>query len=757
MSITWRRFSEAERGTWLRAYGLDTLVWRVDPYLGWAAERGLVGADAWFPLLIQLTGTTAKDFALEVNKAPRSDGLPSFAWVPPWYERPAPNLGPTSFLVAWVTEAFFRALGTPKSYVRKHVERFEFGWADVPPPPEAVRRRAHEDHDDVALNEPPLAPFSAVDPSDLVVRRDEAVLGIVDDGIAFAHARFLARDGTSRVRAFWDQRSPVDEPEFKPQAPITHGVAWTGDEIGDLMGVHRHADRVDEDELYASVGQEQVSQRARHGTHVLDVAAGLDPGSAHPPAIVAVQLPARIAADASGALLAPHLFDGVRYIVDRADRHAEARTGGDPNAGPFPVVVNLSYGLIGGPHDGSSLLESALANLVAAREGSFDPTRPQDGLQPGPAAQSFPLSIVLAAGNGALERGHAQFTAARGTTRALRWRIPPDSLTSSYLELWLGHATPDANGAAIKLRVVPPVPTDVDMDPVGAGQCAHLLATTWTEGQAPIDRSLVASVAYMPESAPGNAGGWKSHYADRDMILVAVAPTDGFESDRAWAPAGLWTVEVINEGNEDVEVHAWIRRNDSPFGSRTGGRQSWFEDDDYRVVDDEGRLEEHDDPASSTPIRRSTTLNGIATGRNVLVVGAQRGDLGAAAPYTAQGPVVPGAAVGAPWRLGPDLLAPADRSVARPGVPAAGTRSGSVVFLNGSSVAAPSFARRMAEVLATGTAKSTLDAFTAVTQAIAAPAQGKPANVPLDVEHKRAGLRRLARPYWSAPDDPDDT
>jgi hypothetical protein len=80
-----------------------------------------------------------------------------------------------------------------------------------------------------------------------------------------------------------------------------------------------------------------------------------------------------------------------------------------------------------------------------------------------------------------------------------------------------------------------------------------------------------------------------------------------------------------------------------------------------------------------------------------------------------------------------------------------------MVFLNGTSVAAPSFARRMAEVLATGTAKSTLDAFTAVTNAIAAPAQGKPANVPLDVEHKRAGSRRLARPYWSAPDDPNDT
>ncbi|MFN7642946.1 MAG: hypothetical protein ACK5PW_07655 [Burkholderiales bacterium] len=754
MPISWSKPDVAARDVRLRAYGLTSLASRVDPFLAWAAERGLVDEDAWFPLLIQLVDTTARDFALEVNKAPLSAGGQPFAWIPPWYLRPGPNLGPTRFVAAWVTADFFRVLSVDGSYVARHVDRFEFGLTDSPPPPEALRLLDNQ----VPLNEPPAAPFAGIDEADLVARWDEAVLGIVDDGIAFVQSRFLGRDGKPRIRAFWDQRVPVEVPSFAPKAPITHGIERDGDEILELMDRHRHAGLVDEDELYEAAGQGQTGGRARHGTHVLDVAAGLDPGSAAAPAIVAVQLPSQIAADASGALLAPHVFDGVRYIVDRADRHAASVTAGPGSPGPLPVVVNLSYGLLGGPHDGSSVLECALADLVRAREGDFDPTRPEDGSQPTQAARSYPLSIVIAAGNAAQDRCHATFVATPGETRTLKWRIPPDSRTSSYLEVWLGHAKPDATGAVVRLRLVPPVPTVGDVHEVGPGECAHLHDDTWSTNAPSSDRSLVASVSYISESPGGNAKGWpKSYYNDRDMILAAVAPTDGFDTDRAWAPAGVWTVELINSGDDDIEVHAWIRRNDSPFGSRTGGRQSWFEDEDYRVFDDEGRLVQHDDPASSTPVRRSTTLNGIATGRNALVVGAQRDKDRIAAPYTAHGPVVPAAAAAAPWRQGPDLLAPADRSAARRGVPGAGTRSGSVVFLNGTSVAAPSFARRMVEQFAGGKAKSTLDAYTAAAEALAVPVQAMNATVPSDVERQRSGLRRLTDPYWVARDEPLET
>ena len=754
MPISWRAVDPATRDLRLRTYGLPGLGWRVDPFLAWAVECGLVDPQDLFPVLIQLVDATAESFASAIEESQMGPGRPMLAWIPSWYRRPGPNLGSTRFLVAWVTIDFFRALDAEQGPVGKFVERFEFGWSDMPPPQEAVRMRMRmgDAHGEPPRGELPAAPFAGRAADELVARHDEAVLGIVDDGIAFANARFLDRQGRPRIRAFWDQRVPVDAPAFMPKAPLSNGLEWDGDEILDMMAQNQHAGVVDEDALYASCGQAQVGARARHGTHVLDVAAGLDPSSPTSPAIVAVQLPSPIAADTSGALLAPHLFDGVRYIVDRADRYAEGLTGAEPNPGPFPVVVNLSYGLLGGPHDGSSLIEAALADLVAEREGSFNPTRPQDGMQPTTAPTPFPLSIVVAAGNTALDRCHGEFTATQGSTRTLKWHIPPDSRTCAYLEIWLGHATPDVTAAAITVRVIAPVSTTNAAVSVGPGECAQLHDDTWTTAAVPSDRSLVASVSYLPESPVGNAQNWKkTFYNDRDMILVAVAPTDGFETDRAWAPSGIWSVEVTNSGVEDIEVHAWIRRNDSPFGSWTGGRQSRFEDDDYRVFDDEGRVVQHDDPASATPIRRSTTFNGIATGRNVLVVGAQRADGDrVAAPYTAHGPVVPGAAADAPWRQGPDLLAPADRSAARPGVPGAGTRSGSVIHLNGTSVAAPAFARRLVEQFVEHKAASTLAAYAAAAEALAAPMQAS--------ERRRSGLRRLQVPYMTVreeePEDP---
>lgn len=758
MPITWFPMDAAKRDPRLRSYGLTNLGWRIDPFLAWSVERGLVDPNDFFPVLIQLVDMTAESFAIAIDEMQFGAGRPLIAWIPPWYRRPGPNLRATRFVVAWVTIDFFRALGAEKGPFRNFVERFEFGLSDAPPPTEAVLWRTRKAAGEQLQSAPPAAPFAGRTADELAAQQGEAVLGIVDDGIAFANARFLDRNGTPRVRAFWDQRLPVDVPAFVPKAPVSNGIEWDGDEVQDLITLHRHAGLVDEDELYASCGQAQVGARARHGTHVLDVAAGLDPGSATAPAIVAVQLPSSIAADASGALLAPHLFDGVRYIIDRADRYAEALNGNGPNPGPFPVVVNLSYGLLGGSHDGSSLIESAIADLVDAREGSFDPTRPENGVQATTAGTPYPLSFVIAAGNTALDRCHAAFTATHGSTRTLKWRIPPDSRTCAYLEIWLGHATPDATPSAITVRVIPPVATTNDALAVGPGQCAQLHEGTWTDAADLNERTLVASVSYLSESPVGADKDWsKTFYNDRDMILVAVAPTDGFETDRAWAPSGLWTVEVTNGGAEDIEVHAWIRRNDSPFGSRTGGRQSRFEDDDYRVFDDEGRIVEHDDPASATPIRRTTTLNGIATGRNVLVVGAQRAE-GArvATPYTAQGPVVPGAAADAPWRRGPDLLAPADRSAARPGMPGAGTRSGSVIHLNGTSIAAPAFARRLVEQFVEHKAASTLAAYTAAAEALAAPVQAARAPVPDDTERLRSGSRRLLRPYVASIDDPGD-
>lgn len=771
MALTWRE-PVASRGVQLEAFGLQSIVARVDPYFAWAAAKGLVPRTfttddgrkepCWYPVLIQLHGTTAEKFARAVNEPSANRPRSTIAWVPPWFVEAAPGLAGTTFVVAWVDWRFFSALATADSYVREHVQRFEFGMSDGVPPPEVLRILAEERGEHATASAVPPAPFAGSTPTP---QRGDAIVAIVDDGIAFAHARFRGRNGTSRIVAFWDQKVPRTHPWTTVPTPVTHGVEWPADppankglgtpaSLNELLVAHLHADVVDEDALYAAAAQAQAGTRARHGTHVLDLAAGLDrqPG-APSPAIVAVQLPEPTAADASGRLLAPQLLDGVRFAIDRADRHA-MRSG---RAGPLPIVVNLSYGLNGGPHDGSSLLELALAEIVALREGDLDPP----GATP---AVVHPVSIVVAAGNSAQARGHVAFTLGAGERRTLRWRIPPDSLTSAYLELWFGHGMPDTPVPKVGVRLLAPTPTDDDAptivhpafaDPdADRRDFAQLTDTTWAETDNALADRLVAQVAWVAEGK-GLASEPLSLYNDRDMVLAAIAPTAGLEAGRAWAPPGVWCVELSNEGSAAVEVHGWIRRNDTPFGSRAGGRQSWFEDVGYAVLRDDGRARVHDDPASDTPIRRTTTLNGIATGRNVVVVGAQREDDRSAAGYTAQGPTVPGSATEVVRRRGPDLIAPSDRSAARPGRLAAGTRSGSTVALNGTSVATPQVVRRIAEAFVAGAA-STPEALAAVRVQLAAPVQQASDIVPSDVEVLRSGTARLRSPYRATREDPHD-
>ena len=66
--------------------------------------------------------------------------------------------------------------------------------------------------------------------------------------------------------------------------------------------------------------------------------------------------------------------------------------------------------------------------------------------------------------------------------------------------------------------------------------------------------------------------------------------------------------------------------------------------------------------------------------------------------YTSAGPT----SGSARSRPAPDLTAPSEDSIACHGILSAGTRSGSVVAMNGTSVAAPQFARWLADQIAAG-------------------------------------------------------
>lgn len=486
------------------------------------------------------------------------------------------------------------------------------------------------------------------------------VIGIIDDGIAFAHARVRTALGQSRVEYWWLQDGPWSS---KPGA-LSVGTELARGQINALLNKCTHGGAVDEDELYQRAGltdfhregHNSAAWRGAHGTHVMDLACGYDMSDGRDDRpIIIVQLPARTTADTSGGDLGYYADYAIKYILDRAQKIGIAR--GFTN---LPVVINFSYGRIAGPHDGTSEIERMIEDHIARA-----------------AARGVTLRVVLPAGNNYLARCHAQLAFDRpGRSHSLHWRIQPDDQTPSYLEVWMPKRPAGKARARVRLTVTTPTGDRKSITD------RHGALESWDS-----PAGIYAQMRYTDMVAPTSRG----------LFLLTLRPTADLDPRNALAPSGAWTITLTNKTLTPTnEVHAWIQRDDSLYGHPIRGRQSYFDDPDYRRFDEGGRAIEIDDPKS--PVRRAGTLNAIATGASPVVLGGYLGRETVAAPYSAAGPD----AAATQLRNGPDAMTVSERSRAHAGLRAAGARSGSSVAMGGTSVAAPQITRWIAEQLAAG-------------------------------------------------------
>ena len=628
-----------------------------DPYHAWAsatgfAQFGALEFDLWVPVIMQLRDTTAADFAENVAQAE----LP-WIQIPAAYRYPAHALADATFCTALVRRNFFTELKRPASGLAGLVQRYEIGLA-VNGPQSNLSALAMVDCVG-ALLVPPLG--YPTNP-----RKARTLIAVIDEGLAFAHARFRDRNGNSRVDALWDQepQRPVSVPRVPTQ--FGYGREIVAAEIDRWAAAARLADPtcawVDEDAVYRAAEFASVAKRSAHGAHVMDIAGGADPSSVSGPGsgtarIIGVQLGAQRSLDTSGRWLGVQVLNALRYVLDRADRLAYAR--GERVGGA--IVANLSFGNTAGPHDGSSLLEQAMDELIRLR-------RRADGTDT--------LAIVIAAGNHYLGRVHAQFTLAPSAIQTLAWRVLPDDATPSFVEIYPADA---AAAGTLQVELVAP-----------SGQ-----ASGWVRADQVNTAALGATIVHAKTVADGA----------RPVVLVAVSPTRNDGANQSVVPtamAGLWHIRVrTTSRTAEALIHAWIERDETPLGRAPRGRQSYFDDPANERFTRLGALSEQDSPASY--VRRSHTLNGIACGAQTVIVGGHREAQGEIAEYSAAGPLRASAdAIGvtrASARTGPDVVAPSDRSRVQHGMLAAGTRSGSTVAMNGTSVAAPVVARALALVL----------------------------------------------------------
>ncbi|MGE5666147.1 MAG: hypothetical protein ACM3ZD_05905, partial [Betaproteobacteria bacterium] len=106
-----------------------------------------------------------------------------------------------------------------------------------------------------------------------------AVLGVIDDGCAFAHASLRSWSGAgwrSRIAWLWDQRT--DAPAFGSlgavPADFGYGAEVAAATIEQCLNDATHGGLLDEAACYEAAGYRRLRRRATHGMHVLDIAAG---------------------------------------------------------------------------------------------------------------------------------------------------------------------------------------------------------------------------------------------------------------------------------------------------------------------------------------------------------------------------------------------------------------------------------------------------------------------------------------------------
>lgn len=365
------------------------------------------------------------------------------------------------------------------------------------------------------------------------------IIGIIDDGCALAHWNFLSAKNRSRIRYIWDQTDVTPAaPWTAPPSTVNYGkgrelvnAPITGP-IDVALAAHTNAAGViDEQAVYVALDFPQQDAPS-HGTHVMDIAAGNGTalfgreGVAPKAEIIFVQLPA-IAVDEGGAGLFACIADGADYIFRRA-KDLEAQLGH-----AIPAVVNVSFANHLGAHDGSSLAEIRLDDML-----KFDNR-----------------AIVLAAGNGFASGCHSSGSVSRANPASLHWVISGGDESVNSMEIWYTKA-PD-----IELYLTPPG-SSTELGPVLAGDPRLGLYNAANQ--------LIGHVDHVGSAAAANGDS---------QILITVNGTLAYPGSTPVAPAGTWMIRLAkpNAGAANV-YHAWIEHDEARRGSLVHRRQSRFAD-----------------------------------------------------------------------------------------------------------------------------------------------------------------------------------
>lgn len=525
------------------------------------------------------------------------------------------------------------------------------------------------------------------------VPNDTVLVGIVDTGISLSNSRFRTAEGRTRFISSWQQSAP-----FAGQLDLPCGQELYACDIQEKLDTYGSAGRlgyVDEvafnrdlnlTEPLKSGGQRDLEMAAAHGTHVLDLAAGLDPDGDFPDLanrlrMLAVNLPAQYAHGTAGGFLAYFASYAVERIIHVADALWARNNPDDKTGGGYPLIINFSYGMTAGPKDGRHIFEEAIRDILNERDARL-------------GTRAAPVRLILPAGNDNLKRcaasailgkdgeAHEDTGYPAQSELTLPWRVLPADSTANFVEVWFEAQSDAANQVLVdglQVSITPPNATEAQLQSIACGTYQDL--------------GDFARV-YVDITAAGEAS--------RLALLICVAPTAQDMAAGPVAPAGLWSIKILHNGTP-VDTAFYIQSDQSAVRTSRTGRRSYFDDEAYKthlengaIADtysyepDLGEVTDNDSWTSSGPVQRRGTHNALVSIKsegssgNIVAIGGFDDSNGYPAAYSSS---TDGNSTKQNGRASISATYPSENGASLYGLLAAGARDGSVTAYRGTSMA----------------------------------------------------------------------
>ena len=169
------------------------------------------------------------------------------------------------------------------------------------------------------------------------------LIAVLDSGIDYTHPEFRNPDGSTRILAIWDQIGNGNPPEG-----FDLGTEYSREEINEVLMGSEKSDPEGADSNVSNRRLIPIRDLSGHGTAVAAIAAGNN-GVAPQAQLLIVKL-GNPAPDSFPKTT--ELMMAVEYAYRKA---LEVQ---------MPLVINLSFGTVYGPHNGTGLLEMYLDEMM---------------------------------------------------------------------------------------------------------------------------------------------------------------------------------------------------------------------------------------------------------------------------------------------------------------------------------------------------------------------------------------------------------